>query len=141
MGEAIEWFHKRAGIGRALDGRHDEETEFALAGLGTAYVAHGEPRRAVPLLERALGLQHGDETASDRADTELALAQALTAFGRDAARAHDAGAARRATTTRRIRSARGGRTSSPTPRRGCSPPRPADAAAGWGSAPQPDKRR
>ena len=87
VGEAIDWFHKALASADRVDGRHDEETEFALAGLGSAYVAHGEPRLALPPLERALGLQHGDETASDRADTELALAQALTAIGRDAARA------------------------------------------------------
>ncbi|HXU68747.1 MAG TPA: serine/threonine-protein kinase [Polyangia bacterium] len=87
LDEAVSWLERALASAERVDGRHDEETEFALAGLGAAYVARGEPARALPPLERALGLQHGDETAADCADTELALAQALTNLGRDAGRA------------------------------------------------------
>ncbi|HEY2748003.1 MAG TPA: serine/threonine-protein kinase [Polyangia bacterium] len=87
LDEAVSWLERALASAEKLDGKHDEETEFALAGLGAAYVARGEPRLALAPLEHALALQHGDETASDRADTELALAEALTALARDPARA------------------------------------------------------
>jgi tetratricopeptide (TPR) repeat protein len=96
LDEAVVWLERALASAEKLDGKHDEETEFALAGLGAAHVARGEPRLALAPLERALGMQHGDETESDRADTELALAQALTALGRDAARAHELAQAARA---------------------------------------------
>ena len=85
--EALGWFDKARANADKIDGKHDEETEFALAGLGAADVALGKPRLALPLLERALLLQHGAETDGDRADTEFALAQALTQLGRDRPRA------------------------------------------------------
>jgi len=75
--EATAWFERALAAADKVDGRHDEETEYALTGLGAAWVARGKPRLAVPLLERAMTLQHGDETASDRADAEMALAGAL----------------------------------------------------------------
>ncbi|HEX9101995.1 MAG TPA: tetratricopeptide repeat protein, partial [Polyangia bacterium] len=85
--EATAWFERALAAADKVDGRHDEETEFALAGLGAAWVARGRPRLALAPLERALTLQHGEETASDRADTEMALAQALALTSRDSRRA------------------------------------------------------
>ncbi len=89
LDEAVSWLERALASAEKLDGKHDEETEYALAGLGVAHVARGEPRLALAPLERALGLQHGDETEADRADTGMALAEALTALGREAERAHE----------------------------------------------------
>ena len=85
--EATIWFERALAAAQAIDGHHDEETEFALAGLGAARVALGRPRQAVPLLEQALALQKGEGTAPDRADSELALAQALSSTRQDRPRA------------------------------------------------------
>ncbi len=84
--EAAPWLERAVASADKIDGGHDEETEYALAGLGSAFVARGQPRLALAPLEHALSLQKGDETADDRADTELALAQALAAATRDRAR-------------------------------------------------------
>ena len=83
--EATPWFERALASADKVDGRHDEETEYALTGLGAAWVDRGRPRLAVAPLERAMTLQHGEETASDRADAEMALARALVT--RDPARA------------------------------------------------------
>jgi tRNA A-37 threonylcarbamoyl transferase component Bud32/tetratricopeptide (TPR) repeat protein len=85
--EALVWLEKARASADRIDGKHDEETEYALAGIGAADVALGKPRPALPLLERALTLQQGAETDADRADTEFALARALTLLGRDRPRA------------------------------------------------------
>ena len=85
--EATAWFERALASADKVDGRHDEETEYALTGIGAAWVARGRPRLAIAPLERAMTLQHGQETASDRADAEMALAQALTLSSRDPARA------------------------------------------------------
>ena len=87
LDEAIRWFQRGLAEADKIDGRHDEETEYALTGLGAAWVARGRPKLAVPLLTRAMALQHGDETADDRADAERALAEALWTLGRDRPRA------------------------------------------------------
>ncbi|MGZ3407454.1 MAG: tetratricopeptide repeat protein, partial [Polyangia bacterium] len=85
--EATGWFDRALASAQKIDGHHDEETEFALAGLGAARLALGQPRLAAALLEQALTLQKGDEMAGDRADTEMALARALMATTHDRTRA------------------------------------------------------
>lgn len=87
LDEAVQWFQRGLAEAEKLDGHHDEETEYALTGLGAAWVARGRPELAVPLLTRAMTLQHGDETGDDRADAERALAEALWKLGRDRPRA------------------------------------------------------
>jgi eukaryotic-like serine/threonine-protein kinase len=85
--EAMIWFERALANAEKIDGRHDEETEYALTGIGTTWVARGRPRLALEPLTRALALQHGDETADDHANAEGALAEALWAVGHDRARA------------------------------------------------------
>ncbi len=80
--EAETWMRDALAAAQRIDGGHDTELEFAGGGLGAVFVAEGRPAAAIAPLERALGLQHGDEMAGDRADTSFALAQALWATGR-----------------------------------------------------------
>jgi eukaryotic-like serine/threonine-protein kinase len=85
--DALAWAHRALAAAERIDGGHDEETEYALGALGASLVASGRAHEAIPNLEQALVLQHGDEMAGDRADTSFALAQALWNERRDRARA------------------------------------------------------
>jgi len=62
---------------------------YPLTGLGRVALARGRPAEALPFLERALALQSAPELrdSPDRAETELALAQALGSGPRALARA------------------------------------------------------
>jgi len=85
--EAMSWFERALADADKIHGLHDEETEYALTGIGATFVALGRPKLALAPLSRAIALQHGDETGDDRADASCALAQALWMLGRDHARA------------------------------------------------------
>jgi hypothetical protein len=85
--EATAWFRRGLATAERIGGQHDEETEYALTGLGNALVAEGQSRPALVPLSRALAMQKGEEVGDDRADAERALAAALWDLGRDRARA------------------------------------------------------
>ncbi|HEY2749222.1 MAG TPA: serine/threonine-protein kinase [Polyangia bacterium] len=85
--EAATWLREALAAAQHIDGGHDEELEFALSGLGACLVAQGQPAKAIAPLERALGLQRGEEMAADRAESSFSLAQALWSTARDRRRA------------------------------------------------------
>ena len=84
--EAFAPFRRALGFAEKIEGGHDEEVAFALSGLGAAQVATGQASLALPRLSEALQLQTTPEMAPDRAQTQLALAEALRVTGASTAR-------------------------------------------------------
>jgi tRNA A-37 threonylcarbamoyl transferase component Bud32/tetratricopeptide (TPR) repeat protein len=79
-------------------GRSHPLAAVALAGRGEIELAEGHPDAAIGDLEAALSLLDGhDGDAAERAATQLSLAQALTAVGREGERARELRASAKAT--------------------------------------------
>jgi tetratricopeptide (TPR) repeat protein len=79
-------------------GRSHPLAAVALAGRGEIELAEGHPDAAIGDLEAALSLLDGhDGDAAERAATQLSLARALTAVGREGERARELRASAKAT--------------------------------------------
>jgi Tfp pilus assembly protein PilF len=87
---AIPVFQRAVGIWAKAEKPHPGEMARSLAGLGVALTRHGEPKAAVPHLQRALELvTDAGLSPSAEAEPRWRLAQALAAIGDDMPRARE----------------------------------------------------
>jgi tetratricopeptide (TPR) repeat protein len=85
--QARQAFERAQSIWEREFGRADGNIPDALTGIGISYIGEGRPTSALPVLEHALKMRAEGADRTKRAETELALAQALYQVRRDVPRA------------------------------------------------------